>query len=385
MHIITPDDSTEPPTDFLGFPITSLKGFRFPLYNTITLSCDFSGATRRMLQEVRPDILHVTSPGFLTLPAIIEAYRQGIPVVMSYHTNIRTYAKAYAPLLPGPSVALANWLLRLAHDKADLTLVTSPQLKEECTSIGMRRMDVWQKGINSERFNPSFGTPEMRSRLSDGHPDAPLLIYVGRLGLEKKLANLKHVLDRNPGARLAFVGKGPAEASLRRVFEGYPVHFAGQMSCDTLSDAYASADVFVMPSDSETLGFVVLEAMASAVPVVGVAKGGVQDLIEDGKNGFLVSNDNEMVDFSDKVKLLIEDKARRDEMAAYARVWAERWSWRASASRLRNVQYRTAIALRKARDDDVLRKHIPELEEAYMQHYAGVSSQTSKSDFTGSY
>jgi sulfoquinovosyltransferase len=224
----------------------------------------------------------------------------------------------------------------------------------------------------------------MRTRLSGGHHDAPLLVYVGRLGLEKKLANLRHVLDRNPGARLALVGEGPAEASLRQVFRGYPVHFAGQMSGDALSDAYASTDVFVMPSDSETLGFVVLEAMASAVPVGGVAKGGVQDLIEDGKNGFLVPYDSEMIDVSDRVKLLIEDKAMRDEMAAHARAWTERWSWRASASRLRNVQYRAAIALRKARGEGLLRKHIPELEEVYLQHYAGVSSQTTRSDFTGS-
>ena len=383
VRIITPDDSKDPPTEFLGYPIMNLKGFRLWLYSAVCLSFDFCGKTRELVQDFKPDIVHVTSPGFLIIPALLECYRQGIPIIMSFHTNIRTYAASYIPWAPKAAVKLANFLLRFAHDKADLTLCTSPQLKEECTSFGMRRMDVWQKGINSERFNPSFRTDEMRERLSEGNPDAPLLIYVGRLGLEKKLANLKQVLDSNPGARLALVGKGPAEDGLREHFKGYPVYFAGQMSGDTLSSAYASADIFVMPSDSETLGFVVLEAMASAVPVVGVAKGGVQDLIEDGKNGFLVPNDNNMVDFSARVKQLIDDKDGRDEIALYARKWSERWSWKASASRLRNVQYRAAIQLRKARDEGPLRKHVVDIEEAMMLHYTGESSQTPQEAFTG--
>ena len=365
--IITPDDSESPPTEYLGFPIVSLKGFRLPFYNSITLSCDFSRSTKKIINDFKPDIIHVTSPGFLVLPAIYESYKSNIPLLMSYHTNIRTYAKSYFNY-PG-SISLANFLLRFAHDKADLTLVTSPQLKGECQSFGMRRLDIWQKGINSERFSPTFKNSEMRNKLSDGHPDQPLLIYVGRIGLEKKLHNLKIVLDKNPGVRLALVGIGPAMDSLKKHFEGYPVHFAGQMNGDPLSEAYASADVFVMPSDSETLGFVVLESMASGVPVVGVAAGGVQDLIQDDKNGFLVENNDNMIEFSKKVQYLTskDNKDVRDSMGVYARTWSELWSWKSATSRLRNIQYPAAMKLNKVRDEDLLKKHIPSLEEALLQ------------------
>ena len=183
----------------------------------------------------------------------------------------------------------------------------------------------------------------MRHRLSGGWPEAPLLVYVGRLGAEKKLESLRTVLDGNPGSRLAFVGGGPCRPMLEKHFEGYPVHFTGPLEGDELSEAFASGDIFVMPSDTETLGFVVLESMASGVPVVGVAAGGLLDIIEDGSTGYLVSNTDGMTSFSARVKELIENPKLREVMGTNAREWAEGWSWEAATSKLRNLQYRQAI------------------------------------------
>ena len=180
-------------------------------------------------------------------------------------------------------------------------------------------------------------------KLSNGNPEAPLLVYVGRLGMEKKIASLKTVLDRCPEARLALVGDGPERAELEKVFADYPVVFTGTMQGDALSAAYASADIFVMPSDSETLGFVVLEAMASGIPIVGVAAGGLVDLIDSGNTGFLVSNTDGMEEFTTKVKELIENVSLRKDMGVAARAWSEGWSWESATSKLRNIQYRTAI------------------------------------------
>jgi sulfoquinovosyltransferase len=118
---------------------------------------------------------------------------------------------------------------------------------------------------------------------------------------------------------------------------------------DELSAAFASADLFVMPSDSETLGFVVLEAMASGIPVVGVAAGGLVDIIQNEKTGYLVSNSEDMVEFSKMTKELIENKERRIEFGAAARSWSMQWSWEAATSKLRNIQYRRAIKLHKSR------------------------------------
>ena len=121
----------------------------------------------------------------------------------------------------------------------------------------------------------------MRSRLTDGHPEDPVMIYVGRLGNEKNLKFLKGILGRSPNLRLAFVGDGPAREELHSYFSGTKTTFVGMLHGDDLSAAYASADVFVMPSETETLGFVVMEAMASQVPVVAVRAGGIPDIIND--------------------------------------------------------------------------------------------------------
>ena len=181
------------------------------------------------------------------------------------------------------------------HSMADLVLVTSPQLKEEFEANGINRVAVWRKGIDTVRFSPTFKSQAMRDQLGGGpaplpgaQPESPLMIYVGRLAVEKRLQDLLPVLVAHPKVRLALVGTGPAREELEEMFKaagmGDRVTFTGQLSGDALSAAFASADCFVMPSDSETLGFVVLEAMASGVPVVGARAGGIPGLIQDGES-----------------------------------------------------------------------------------------------------
>ena len=368
VYIITPDDSKDPPKEFLGFQINSPKGWRFPLYPDVVLSFDFRGLTAELVEKYKPDIIHVTSPGALLFSAVFASRKFKIPLVMSYHTNFPSYAKSYVKL-PG-SVKVAEFLTKLLHSQADLTLVTSSQLKKELLEIGVPRVDVWQKGIDVDRFSPTFKSAEMRNILSDGHPEAPLLIYVGRLGVEKGLKKLKIVLDANPGVRLALVGKGPQEEELKLYFKDYPVYFAGQYTGDKLSQAFASADVFAMPSDSETLGFVVLEAMASGIPVVGVAAGGLVELIQDKKTGYLVSNDDNMAEFSRAVKNIFADRNLIKEMGMASRKWSEGFGWEAATSYLRNCQYRLAIELSKSRDYETLNDpHLDAIDKVLMDRF----------------
>jgi sulfoquinovosyltransferase len=208
----------------------------------------------------------------------------------------------------------------------------------------------------------------MRELLSDGNPAAPLLIYVGRLGSEKKIHRLTTVLDSNPTARLAIVGSGPSQDELKSVFASYSgrVKFTGPLFGDDLSAAYASADMFVMPSDSETLGFVVLEALASGIPSVGVAAGGLVDIIKDGEFGHLVENNDDMVEFSRQVGKLIEDPVGRLAMGAKACDWTQGFNWEAATNKLRNRQYRAAIALHRSRDERGV--HVKDIEEAIMNN-----------------
>jgi sulfoquinovosyltransferase len=157
---------------------------------------------------------------------------------------------------------------------------------------------------------------------------------------EKRLKDLRSVLDRMADdTRLCFVGAGPQEEELRAVFPD--AVFTGQLEGVVLSQAFASADVFCMPSDSETLGFVVLESMASGVPVVGVKAGGVQDLIQDGTNGYLV-DPGDTDAFYDRLTKLKHNVTLKQRMAVVGREEMEQWSWKASMAKLRDEQYTLA-------------------------------------------
>ncbi|KAL7556366.1 hypothetical protein ACA910_006292 [Epithemia clementina (nom. ined.)] len=345
VDILTVDVKTprsELPNEYLGYPVRHTQGFTFPLYNEISLTFDLpemKGA--RILERFRPDLIHVTSPGFLLFSAIFYARVMCVPLVISYHTHLPVYASNYMGFIPG--AARVSWgLLRWVHSRADLTLVTSPQMQQELRENGIPRVEVWRKGIDTERFNPSFRSEEMRKKMTDGNPDDFLMVYVGRLGAEKRLKDIKAMLEAmSPNTRLCIVGKGPQADELREFFKGTRTVFTGQLSGDELSQAFASADAFVMPSDSETLGFVVLESMASGVPCVGAAAGGIPDLIEDGKTGFLVPPGDTKA-FVARLEQL-RNPGFRKRMGNTARKEAEKWSWESATSELRNVQYEKAL------------------------------------------
>lgn len=330
----------ELPTEKFGFKIHHTLGFTFPLYNHIALTLDLPDLkVAKVIDKMKPDLIHCTSPGFMCLAAVFYSRFMKVPLLMSYHTHLPLYGRNYIPV-PGIE-EFAYFLLRFVHKKVDLTLVTSPQIQKELLDNGIPRVEVWRKGVDTVRFDPKFKDADMRFKMSEGNPDDFLMVYVGRLGAEKRLKDIKPVLERMPNARLCIVGKGPQEEELHEYFKGTKTFFTGQLSGDELSQAFASADVFVMPSDSETLGFVVLEAMASGVPVVGVNAGGIPNLIDDGKTSFLVEtgNTDEMVDRLTK----LQDPELRNEISKNARKEAERWNWEAATSVLRNIQYEKAM------------------------------------------
>jgi sulfoquinovosyltransferase len=344
FEILTVDSQTDEkdlPTSKFGYNIAHTQGFTFPLYNHISLTLDLpelKGAS--ILEKFKPDLIHVSSPGFMVFASMFYARVMRIPLLMSYHTHLPSYAANYLPIFPQE---LVWWLLRFVHSRADLTLCTSPQLQEELSSHGLPRVEVWRKGIDTVRFDPKFKTMEMREKMTDGNPDDFLMVYVGRLGNEKRLMDIKPMLEKmDDNVRLCIVGNGPQAEELHEYFKGTNTIFTGQMSGDDLSSAFASADAFVMPSDSETLGFVVLESMASGVPVVGAAAGGIPNLIHDGEDGYLVPP-GDIDGFVDKLNILKDDVETRKKLSKAARVEAERWSWEAATSVLRNIQYEKAI------------------------------------------
>ena len=254
VDILTVDSKTpkdELPKQSFGYDIEHTQGFVCPVYDHISLTFDLpemKGA--KMMERKRPDLIHVTSPGFMLFAGLFYARVMRIPLLLSYHTHLPLYGRNYMGYIPG--IEEFAWaLIRFAHTRADLTLVTSPQMKEEMEANGIPRVDVWRKGIDTVRFDPKFKCDEMRSKMTDGNPDDFLMVYVGRLGAEKRLKDIRPVLEKlGSNARLCIVGGGPQTDELKEYFKDTNTVFTGQLSGDELSSAFASADTFMMPSDS---------------------------------------------------------------------------------------------------------------------------------------
>jgi glycosyltransferase involved in cell wall biosynthesis len=259
--------------------------------------------------------------------------------VASYHTDLPRYLEGYSLGWVGP----AMWpLIRFVHNTAHVNLCPSRFTRQELRSHGVANVGIWRGGVDTQRFHPRHRALAMRHRLSDGRPDAPLLLYVGRLAPEKSVETLAWALDACPQARLALVGDGPARRQLERVFGPGAVHFAGFLRGDELTAAFASADVFVMPSTTETLGFVVLEAMSSGVPVVAADAGGIPDLVVHGENGLLFDPASP-TGAAAHVRALLESDAMRAHYARMGRKSAENATWALETRRLLGA-YDEAIA-----------------------------------------
>jgi glycosyltransferase involved in cell wall biosynthesis len=190
-----------------------------------------------------------------------------------------------------------------------------------------------QRGVDTESFHPRFRSPALRTRLTDGHPQDKLLLFAGRLSPEKEIEQCLPILQTVPGLRLALVGDGPHRRKLEQHFEGTPTHFAGYLRGADLAAAFASADVFFLPSRSETLGLVLLEAMAAGCPVVAVAEGGIVDIVQDGVTGHLYKPDNLQGAIA-AIHCLLSHENHRETIRRQARAEVERWGWAAATEQL---------------------------------------------------
>jgi len=184
-------------------------------------------------------------------------------------------------------------------------------------------------------FQPHLKSAQMRAKLSQGHPNSPLLIYVGRVSAEKQIDQIKPVLEAIPEARLAIVGDGPNREALEAHFAGTNTNFVGYLHGLELASAYASADAFIFPSRTETLGLVLLEAMAAGCPVVAANSGGIPDIVTNGENGFMFDVDDPDGAIT-ATKRLLDAQGEREQMRANARKEAERWGWAAATRQLQS-------------------------------------------------
>ncbi len=326
------------PKSYCGAEIYGVSGFPLPLYPELKLALP-RPALGYALKKFQPDLVHVVNPAVLGLAGMFYSKVYRWPLLASYHTHLPQYLHHYGL---GALEGVLWELLKAGHNQADLNLCTSTAMQDELNAHGIQRLDLWQRAVDTESFHPSLASAQMRQYLSGGHPDRPLLLYVGRLSAEKDIDRIRPVLEAIPGARLALVGDGPHRAELERHFAGTPTQFIGYLAGQELGSAYASADAFIFPSRTDTLGLVLLEAMASGCPVVAARSGGIPDVVEDGVNGYLFDPADDQGALR-ATQALLSDETQRQQLRQRARAEAERWSW-VAATRQLQAHYRRVIA-----------------------------------------
>lgn len=319
-------------TEFEDARIVGMEGKPFALYPQLTLALP-RASIRTAIAEFKPDLIHVADPALLGIAALYYGGGQRggamhLPLVISYHTDLPKYLHYYGLGFLEPSI----WpILRTRHKRATVNLCTSTAMVEQLRQHGIGKLALWPGGVDAERFCPCRRSDEMRARLTAGHPEQPLFLYVGRLSAEKGIEELRGILETFPHARLALVGDGPNRKALERHFEGLPVFFAGFLHGNELAAAFASSDIFIMPSRTETLGLVVLEAMSSGLPVVAARAGGIPEMIRHGVSGFLFDLESEAVA---AIRELLACPGQRAAIGENARTRASSYSWKSATIQL---------------------------------------------------
>ena len=330
------------PSTFMGASVIGVPAMPLPLYPELKLALPRPSVSEA-LEAFNPDLIHVVNPAVLGLGGIWLAKTTGIPLIASYHTHLPKYLEHYGMGMLEPLL----WeLLKAAHNQAVLNLCTSTAMVTELSEKGIQNTDLWQRGVDTELFKPELRSDAMRQRLLGKQDDqGALLLYVGRLSAEKQIERIKPVLHALPQTRLALVGDGPHRQQLEKHFENTATTFVGYLDGEELASAYASGDAFLFPSSTETLGLVLLEAMAAGCPVVGANRGGIPDIITDGENGCLYDPDG--VDggaesLINATRRLLGNDVERQSLRKASRLEAERWGWQSATEQLRGY-YRQVL------------------------------------------
>jgi len=323
------------PKDFLVY------GVAIPFYSLLRVGWPSVRQLEERWREWRPELVHVATEGPLGLAALMAAGRRGTPVTSSFHTNFHAYGGHYGvAALREATLAYLRWF----HNSTRCTLAPTRQLVEELAAARFRGLGVMARGVDTGLFDPVRRDEKLRAEWG-ARPQDPVALYVGRLAAEKNLGvaveAFLRLRERVPGARFVLVGDGPAKEGLRRAHPEF--HYAGMRRGPELAAHYASGDVFLFASVTETFGNVVTEALASGLVVVAYDYAATREHVQDGVNGFAATP------ISSQGMLTAVDKAvaaqpRWPEIRKAARQTAERLTWDAVVARF-EADVRTAAWL----------------------------------------
>lgn len=330
VQLIRPRQADELPQEGL---VTALPLFFYP---QVKLGWACPTAIGRCLQAWGSEVVHIATEGPLGYAALLAAKKLNLPVVTSFHTNFDQYFSLYGI----PSLRyLVLLYLRHFHNATRQTLVPSQGTLERLHQQGFLRLQQWGRGVDTQRFHPQWRDAQIRQQLGLGANDL-LLLYVGRLAREKNLPPLLAAfrkLSRDyPKAMLVLVGDGPLRGEINQSAQER-IHCAGLQRGMDLARWYASADLFCFPSCSETFGNVVLEAQASALPIIAYDCPGVSEQVQDGVHGRLLPRGS---DWDRPLHALCANPADRQRFGTAGRLRAESQSWTRSFDILEAVYQR---------------------------------------------
>lgn len=305
--------------------IKRFKSVSLPVYPECRLSIPLYAPLCKLVDEFNPDMIHLVTPLGIGWAGLKYARERGVPLVASFHTYFDAYLKYYR--LEYLEDAVWNYF-RWFHNFCSINFCPSTDTVRLLDEKGVMNLRIWSRGIDTDKFDPALRNDDFRGRFDAG--DKMLFLYVGRVAAEKDLDILLECMNNinsfYPGkASFVITGDGPYLAHMKK---NSPPNacFTGYLKGRELAEAYASADVFLFPSSTETFGNVVLEAMASGLPVIVADAGGVKDSVRDDDDGFLCQA-RSVIGFTQAMEKFIKDPGLAASMGARARQHTLSKSW----------------------------------------------------------
>lgn len=310
-----------PPGPFVGFPTVTTRSWA---RSRFSLPLPHAAKVRRELKAFRPDVVHLLHPIVLGSLGCHYARRFGVARVASFHTLYHDYASYHGLGFFRQSII---WWLRKILNDCHTTLAPSASVADFLSQSGFKRVLVWPRGVDAERFHPRRRDEGWRrAATGDGADGQRVILYVGRLAKEKNLDTLIHTAQSIKGVHWALVGDGPERAALADALSGVPHTLTGHLQSEDLATAYASADLFFMPSTTEGCPNAVMEAFSSGLPVIGAEEFGTGDLIRESGAG-MTFRSSDPSDATRRVEALLSDPALATTYGTKGRAFAESRSW----------------------------------------------------------
>ena len=311
----------EPAAEFVEVP---LPGLPIPRYPMLRMGLPAGARLRADWSAERPDLVHVATEGPLGASAVSAALALGVPVTSSFHTNFHAYTRHYGfGLLRGPAL----WWLRHVHNRTRRTFAPTAELCAELGALGFRELRLMSRGVDTWQFHPARRAESLRASWGAA-PGDPVVIHAGRMAAEKNYTLLLRAFaamrEANPRCRFVLVGDGPLRARLQRA--NRHCIFPGFVPRAELARHYASADVYIHASLTETFGNVLTEAMASGLAVAGFDYAAARQFVRHAQNGLAVSCDQPEALVNAAV-LLATDELLRAQLRLAARAAVESQSW----------------------------------------------------------